>query len=216
MGTAVRADLLREVGGWRDYSWSEDWDVFSRCWLAGGTVVRVPDAVYRAHVHPASRNRAPDRAFRLAAFHRIRRANFRTWAERQHEPTASELLIWGIVAHLIADWPLQNDWMAKNKASLRHPAGYVHAGIHGALLALVFGWVAAPLAVAHLLIDTRKPVVWLSQLVRQTQPGPVAFVRDANGADGPLLVDVGLMVRFWTDQVWHIACIAVAALAVGA
>jgi hypothetical protein len=120
--------------------------------------------------------------------------------------SATDLMVWGLVAHLIADWPLQNDWMAANKANLRHPAGYVHAAIHGAALALVFGWVAAPLAVAHLLIDTRVPVAWWSRLVRQTQPG----------ADSFPLVDVGLEVRFWTDQVFHIACIAVAALLVSA
>jgi hypothetical protein len=138
--------------------------------------------------------------------------------------TASDLLIWGIVAHLIADWPLQNDWMARNKASLRHPAGYVHAGIHGLLLALVFGWAAAPLAVAHLLIDTRVPVVCWSRLVRQTQPAdaphflvwyPLVQRHEIEHADSaprgaPMLVDVGTEVRFWTDQVFHIACLAVA------
>jgi len=116
---------------------------------------------------------------------------------------ASSLLIWGIVAHLIADWPLQNDWMAKHKANLRHPAGYVHAGIHGALLAVVFGWVALPLAVAHLLIDTRKPVEFFSLAMRQTQPHGAGY-------------DIGIEVRIWADQVWHIACIAVAALVVTA
>lgn len=136
---------------------------------------------------------------------------------------ATGLLAWGVVAHLIADWPLQNDWMAKHKASLRHPAGYVHAGIHGALLAVVFGWVAVPLAVAHLLIDTRKPVAWFSRLVRQTQPGPPALWKSRGmGHDGEIserldspsgvLVDIGLEVRFWTDQVWHVACVAIAAL----
>lgn len=118
--------------------------------------------------------------------------------------STSDLLVWGTVAHLIADWPLQNDWMAKHKASLRHPAGYVHASVHGVVLALVFGWLAAPLAVAHLLIDTRVPVVWWSQLVRQTQPDSTRFP----------LVDVGLEVRFWTDQVFHVACVAAAALVV--
>lgn len=135
---------------------------------------------------------------------------------------ATALLVWGVVAHLIADWPLQNDWMAKHKANLRHPAGYVHAGIHGVLLALVFGWVAAPLALAHLLIDTRKPVVWFSQLMRQTQPQgamvrSVELCPDGRALPTPAAIpafDVGLMVRFWTDQVWHVACIALAALLV--
>lgn len=57
IGTAVRADLLREVGGWRDFPWSEDWSSWLRCWLAGATVEAVPDAVYRAYVRPDSRNR---------------------------------------------------------------------------------------------------------------------------------------------------------------
>jgi hypothetical protein len=131
--------------------------------------------------------------------------------------SASDLLVWGIVLHLIADWPLQNDWMANNKADLHNVAGYVHAGIHGLLLALVFGWAAAPLALAHLLIDTRKPVVWWSRLVRQTQPYVAFLPTKDKGA--PMLtpaVDVGLMVRFWTDQVFHITCIAIAALVVAA
>jgi hypothetical protein len=127
--------------------------------------------------------------------------------------TASDLLIWGIVAHLIADWPLQNDWMSRNKASLGHPAGYVHAGIHGVLLAFVFGWVAAPLAIAHLLIDTRVPVAWWSRLMRQTQPVPQI---ESDGVRSRVMVDVGTEVRFWTDQVFHIASVAVAALMVTA
>lgn len=127
--------------------------------------------------------------------------------------TASELMLWGLVLHLIADWPLQNDWMAQNKVNLRHLAGYVHAGIHGVLLAIIFGWVWIPLALSHLLIDTRKPVVWWSKLIGQTQPsGKEAVSWDDHN---PLLVvDVGMEVRFWTDQVFHIAAIAIAALLV--
>lgn len=117
--------------------------------------------------------------------------------------SAADLVVWGLVAHLAGDWLFQNEWIAVNKTSLRHPSGYVHAGIHAVALSLVFGWVSLPLAVAHLLIDTRKPVVWLSRLVRQTQPGGQGF-------------DIGADVRIWADQVWHIACIAIAALAVTA
>jgi hypothetical protein len=127
--------------------------------------------------------------------------------------TATGLMVWGLVAHLIADWPLQNDWMANNKANLRSSAGYVHAGIHGLALALVFGWVAAPLAVAHLLIDTRKPVVWWSRLIGQTQPTGEQAVT-WNEPKPLVVVDIGTEVRFWTDQVFHIVCIAIAALLV--
>ncbi len=163
------------------------------------------------------------------------------------ELSSSDLLVWGIVLHLIADWPLQNDWMANNKALRRtprlrrgdgmltpprlyqptprwwdrHPAAYVHASIHGVLLALVFGWLALPLALLHLLIDTRVPVVWWSQLVKQTQPkGQQTFVfpediqatNQVGFRERSMLYDVGLEVRFWTDQVFHIVCVALFAL----
>jgi hypothetical protein len=129
--------------------------------------------------------------------------------------SASELMVWGIVLHLIADWPLQNDWM-QNKTSLLHPSGYVHAGIHGLLFSIIFGWVALPLAVAHLLIDTRWPIIWWSYLIRQTQPKS-QYVILRGGKDNEEAVpiyDIGLEVRIWTDQVFHIACVAGAALLV--
>lgn len=125
--------------------------------------------------------------------------------------TASDLLVWGMVAHFIADWPLQNDWMANHKQSLLHPASYVHAGIQGIMLSLVFGWAAIPLAVAHLLIDTRRPIVWWCKLMRQTPPRNYG-IRIAEQPHPVLLYDMGIEVRLWTDQVFHIACIAVAAL----
>lgn len=128
---------------------------------------------------------------------------------------ASELMIWGLVLHLMADWLFQNDWMAQNKMNRRkrgiamiispwwdrHPAAYVHSGIHAVFLAVIFGWVAVPLAIAHFFIDLRFPVAWLSKLVRQTQPPTGGF-------------GIGTEVRIWCDQVWHIVCIAIAALVV--
>lgn len=127
---------------------------------------------------------------------------------------ASELMIWGLVLHLIADWPLQNDWMAKNKVNMwHHPAGCVHAGIHGCLLALVFGWAAIPIAMSHLLIDTRKPVIWWSKLIGQTQPSGKEGVSWVDHNPLPV-VDVRMEVRFWTDQVFHIAMIAIASVVV--
>lgn len=142
---------------------------------------------------------------------------------------ATGLMIWGLVAHLVADWVFQNHWMAVNKTKRRdrrvvaysdhspgqfmyveakwwdrHPAAYVHAGIHGIFLCLVFGWVTIPLAIVHLIIDTRWPLEKWSKFIDQTEP-----------EIPPPLVDVGTMVRFWTDQVFHISSIAVAALIVG-
>lgn len=129
--------------------------------------------------------------------------------------SASEMMIWGLVAHLIADWLLQNDWMSTNKVKVLHPAGYVHALIHGFLLSFIFGWAFIPLAIAHLLIDFRKPVQWWSKLIRQTQPkNQIYFRRMHNWQDTQEipLYDIGLEVRIWTDQVFHILCVAVAAL----
>lgn len=138
----------------------------------------------------------------------------------------SELLIWGIVLHLVADWLLQNEWMAANKANLRRPAGYVHAGIHGAVQLLIFPWWAAALiAVTHLLIDTRKPIIWWSKLIRQTQPKPAMNcyidMRKFDPNHGPLSIpmpgfDFGAEVRIWADQVAHIGVVALIALGAGA
>lgn len=111
---------------------------------------------------------------------------------------ATQLLVWGIVIHLVIDWILQNDWQAQNKVSLKHPAAYVHSGIHLLGLLLIFPWYAALLiAITHLLIDTRKPLAWWRRVFRQTQQG-----------------DVALHVAIWGDQVAHIAIIALAALIV--
>jgi glycosyltransferase involved in cell wall biosynthesis len=76
IGTAVRTDLLREAGGWRDFPWSEDWDAWLRCWHAGATIETIPTAVYRAHVRPDSRNRGATRQLREDTHWAIHRANF--------------------------------------------------------------------------------------------------------------------------------------------
>ncbi|HMA36722.1 MAG TPA: DUF3307 domain-containing protein [Chloroflexia bacterium] len=112
---------------------------------------------------------------------------------------ATDLLLWGIVAHLIADWLLQNEWMANNKSSLRHPAGWVHGAIHGLALLFVFSpLVALVLALAHVLVDTRQPLDWWRRFFRQTTSGTI-FPPFA----------------MWEDQTVHIGCLALAALLVG-
>lgn len=115
-------------------------------------------------------------------------------------------LLWGAAAHLVADWLLQNEWMALNKMRRRsarapwwdrHPSAYVHSGVHAVALAPTFGVIALPLGIAHLLIDLRTPVSAWSRLIGQTQP-----------VEG---FDIGADVRIWNDQVWHLCCIAIAA-----
>ena len=113
--------------------------------------------------------------------------------------TATRFFVWAFVIHLIADWVFQNHWMAQNKSNLRHPAAWLHSGLHYAGLLLIFPiWMAALVALSHLLIDTRIPLVWWRRFYRQTQEGEVA-----------------LHVALWGDQVAHIAVLAVAALLLG-
>jgi len=74
VGAVARTALLQQVR-WRDYSWSEDWDLWLRCAQAGATFQAIPEAVYRAHVRRDSRNRIADRDARLAAHRAIATAN---------------------------------------------------------------------------------------------------------------------------------------------
>jgi hypothetical protein len=107
-----------------------------------------------------------------------------------------------MVAHFVADWLLQNHWMATYKTSLKHPAAWVHSGIHLlAFLCIFQPLVAFLLFISHLLIDTRKPLQWWGSLIRQT-----------NDPANP----VTLHVAFWRDQVAHIALIALAVALGGA
>ena len=99
----------------------------------------------------------------------------------------------GLVAHLIADWILQNDWMAKNKTSLRHPAAWTHAAIHALCLGIALGWLAGlVLGITHLLIDTRVPVAWWIRVFKKSDQVPEA-----------------VSIAIWLDQTFHIVCIAI-------
>jgi hypothetical protein len=94
--------------------------------------------------------------------------------------------------HLIADWLLQNEWMALNKVRLSHPASWVHGAIHAVLLGLVVGWVGGVvLGVLHMLVDTRVPIRWWIKL----------FKKCDNSPDLPILL-IGC------DQVLHLVCLA--------
>jgi hypothetical protein len=98
----------------------------------------------------------------------------------------------GLVAHLVADWILQNDWMATHKTSLRHPAAWVHAVIHFVCLTIALGWTAGLiLSLVHLLIDTRVPVNWW---IRH-------FKRCRKPSDAEVIV-------VWLDQTLHVLAIA--------
>jgi len=99
----------------------------------------------------------------------------------------------GLVAHLIADWILQNDWMARNKMSLRQPASWTHAAIQGLCLGFALGWLAGlVLGFVHLLIDTRVPVAWWMRCFKQCDQAPEA-----------------VSIAIWLDQTLHVVCIAI-------
>lgn len=78
IGTVLRTEIAQMIR-WRDWPVYEDWDFFQRCWLAGATVEGIPDAIYRAHVRPDSRNRAPSMEAKNEVHRRIIEANFPTW-----------------------------------------------------------------------------------------------------------------------------------------
>jgi len=75
IGTALRTELLRDVGGWREFPVYEDWDLFLRCHLAGASFELRREAIYRAHVRKDSRNRGPDRRLKERTHREIARAN---------------------------------------------------------------------------------------------------------------------------------------------
>jgi hypothetical protein len=97
-----------------------------------------------------------------------------------------------LVAHLVADWLLQNNWMAQNKESLRHPGAWVHASIYGLCVGLALNWMAGvALGLIHILIDTGVPVQW--------------WIRHFKKCAG---VPEAVHIAIWADQVIHIGAIA--------
>jgi hypothetical protein len=75
IGTVARTEALVEVGGFRDFDVYEDYDLWVRCWQDGASIQPIPQAVYRAHVRPDSRNRGPAREVKHAQHQAIARAN---------------------------------------------------------------------------------------------------------------------------------------------
>ena len=111
----------------------------------------------------------------------------------------TELLVWALIAHVVADWLLQTDWMAVNKVNLRHPAGYVHAGVYTLFMLPLFPWFLALLiGVTHLFIDTRGPVHWWMRNIKRVSSGAYATTGFVESA---------------VDQAFHVVVLAAAALA---
>lgn len=75
VGTVARTELLRQVGGWKEWGNWEDWELWLRCWLAGATITPVPNAVYMDYETPQGRNRSNTPVEDRRIYHEIRRAN---------------------------------------------------------------------------------------------------------------------------------------------
>lgn len=108
----------------------------------------------------------------------------------------ADLVVWGVVTHLVADWLFQNKWIARNKNSLLHPAAWIHGAIHTAAQLIVFPewWMAVLIGAVHMFIDTRLFLRWWFKTFGFTTDGPVA-----------------IHVAIWSDQVLHILTIALVA-----
>jgi len=112
-------------------------------------------------------------------------------------PLATDVLIWAVVIHLVVDWFLQTDWMATNKTNLKHPAAYVHSGLHTLGMLLIFPWwLALGVGFTHLLIDTRKPVTWWIETIKQMPPTTPIYSQ----------------VEMWLDQIMHVLMLVIAVL----
>lgn len=75
IGAVAPTELLRQIGGFRDFPVYEDWDLWLRAWKAGATIEACPAAVYRAHVRRDSRNRGPAQEVKNAAHRDIAESN---------------------------------------------------------------------------------------------------------------------------------------------
>lgn len=71
IGTLISADQFHRVGAFRPWACYEDWDLWIRAWLDGAESQAVPEAIYRVHVSPGSRNNG-DRRTQVATYHAIR------------------------------------------------------------------------------------------------------------------------------------------------
>jgi hypothetical protein len=98
------------------------------------------------------------------------------------------LFSWLLVGHLVADWMLQNDWMARNKQSRWFsPAILVHCTVYTLILVISL-WFAEPpdadlprylsfallIFLSHWLIDAGRLAAHWVRLLRQT---PLHFVQ---------------------------------------
>lgn len=77
IGTMISRRLFDRIGGFHEWPIYEDWCLWQRAMQQGAVPVKVPQAVYVAHVGANSRNRQKLRADeRTRIHHEIRQANY--------------------------------------------------------------------------------------------------------------------------------------------
>jgi GT2 family glycosyltransferase len=80
IGTLIQRDLFWEIGGFHEHPHGlEDWNLWARAVRAGATIVKVPDAVYIAHVNPQSKHRQLFRANRRGYWAAYEAARLDAW-----------------------------------------------------------------------------------------------------------------------------------------
>ncbi len=111
---------------------------------------------------------------------------------------------WLILAHLVADWLLQNDWMARNKQSHWFSSAILlHCSIYTTVLLLTLWFAATASAInpaylpfglllflSHWVIDAGRLAYWWIYLVGQT---PAQFMKLMVDQIMHLLVLAGLI-----------------------
>ena len=107
------------------------------------------------------------------------------------------LFIWSVFAHVVADWLFQTNWMARYKSNLRHPAGWVHGGIHTLCYLIFLPWhLALLVGIVHILIDTRVPLYWWMRVIKGVD------------TDSPHFKEIII----WMDQMLHVTVLAIVIL----
>jgi len=80
IGTLIRRDLFMQIGGFHEHPHGlEDWNLWARAVRAGARIVKVPDAVYIAHVNPQSKHHVEFRRNRRGYWAAYEEARVDAW-----------------------------------------------------------------------------------------------------------------------------------------
>lgn len=112
-----------------------------------------------------------------------------------------------ILAHLVGDYVLQSDWMAREKTS-RLAVALVHALFYSLPFVLLRPSLAAWLVIVttHAVIDRwrlARLIVWAKEWLSPVRPAPLAECPTGYGADKPAWLSVWLLII--ADNTMHIA-----------